>query len=71
MLELLQNADDNTYATSVKPTVHFYLSSNVLTVRNNEAVGFSPDDISALCDIGLSTKTGHRDDKIGKVSIRM
>nr|CDS17856.1 ATP binding region ATPase [Echinococcus granulosus] len=69
MLELIQNADDNVYASDVTPSVHFLLSPAVLTVLNNEAVGFSPADISALCDIGMSTKIGHREDKIGRKGI--
>ena len=65
VFELLQNADDNTYAPGVTPSVHFHLSPTVLVVCNNEAVGFSPTDISALCDVGLSTKIGHRENMIG------
>ncbi|KAL5110447.1 Protein NO VEIN [Taenia crassiceps] len=69
ILELIQNADDNVYTPNVTPSVHFSLSPAVLTVGNNEAAGFSTADISALCDIGLSTKIGHREDKIGRKGI--
>lgn len=66
MLELIQNADDNDYAPGVTPTVHFHLSNSALIVLNNESVGFTQADISALCDVGLSTKTENREEKIGK-----
>ncbi|VDM30597.1 unnamed protein product [Hydatigera taeniaeformis] len=69
ILELLQNADDNLYTPNVIPSAHFILSPDALMVGNNEAVGFSPADISALCDIGLSTKIGHREDKTGRKGI--
>lgn len=68
ILELIQNADDNTYASEVTPSIHFYLSDSALTVRNNEAIGFTQADISALCDVGLSTKIGNREVKTGKFS---
>lgn len=32
---------------------------------NNESVGFTEHDMSALCDIGQSTKVTQRDAKIG------
>ncbi|VDN97183.1 unnamed protein product [Rodentolepis nana] len=69
ILELIQNADDNTYASGVSPSVHFHLSDSELTVRNNEAIGFTQADISALCDVGLSTKIGNREEKTGRKGI--
>ena len=57
VLELLQNADDNTYAKGVEPRVHFTLdSSSVLLVQCNEQ-GFEEKHVRALCDIGASTKS--------------
>nr|CDS32246.1 ATP binding region ATPase [Hymenolepis microstoma] len=69
ILELIQNADDNTYASGVSPSVHFHLSDSELTVRNNEAIGFTQADIAALCDVGLSTKIGSREEKTGRKGI--
>ncbi|KAK4471732.1 hypothetical protein MN116_004601 [Schistosoma mekongi] len=86
LLELIQNADDNTYDTNDIPTLEFHLSTitssmnnnnegNIsnqqlsLLVMNNESVGFSENDMSALCDIGQSTKITQRDTKIGRKGI--
>ncbi|KAK4471721.1 hypothetical protein MN116_004600, partial [Schistosoma mekongi] len=79
LLELIQNADDNVYADNVLPSLEFHLtnfkvdnitSDNVtLLVMNNEAVGFTLSDISALCDVGQSTKVTQRDLKIGRKGI--
>jgi len=56
ILELIQNADDNTYETSVKPKVKFTIRSNELIVQNNEK-GFNEKNAWALCGIGETTKT--------------
>ncbi|VDN16848.1 unnamed protein product [Dibothriocephalus latus] len=85
LLELIQNADDNTYADDrgsnndggSVPSIEFYLytaddsttTSASLFVRNNEAAGFSEADISALCDVGVSTKMAQRDQKTGEHEI--
>lgn len=57
MLELIQNADDNSYASSVQPSVDFTYSNGSLRVDCNE-VGFSPRNVEALCRVGQSTKKG-------------
>jgi hypothetical protein len=58
ILELIQNADDNTYENDV-PTIAFHLSRSrgawQLPVDCNE-VGFEKENIEALCAIGESTK---------------
>ncbi|CAH8543333.1 unnamed protein product [Schistosoma rodhaini] len=85
LLELIQNADDNTYGINDTPTLQLQLStistmnnecnSNIngqkfsLLVMNNESVGFTEHDMSALCDIGQSTKVTQRDAKIGRKGI--
>ncbi|BHF66211.1 hypothetical protein SprV_0200922700 [Sparganum proliferum] len=83
LLELIQNADDNTYVDDgvgvggSVPSIEFYLyapgettpAPAVLFVRNNEAVGFTEADISALCDVGVSTKMAQRDQKTGRKGI--
>lgn len=58
LLELIQNADDNKYVTGT-PTITFNLTSQFLLVSCNE-VGFSPNDVDAICDIGQSTKSASR-----------
>lgn len=55
ILELIQNADDNTYAEGVDPHIRIVLANDALTVWNNEQ-GFRPGDVRALCSVGRSTK---------------
>ncbi|KAL6636733.1 hypothetical protein ACP70R_024305 [Stipagrostis hirtigluma subsp. patula] len=68
LLELVQNADDNTYFEDVEPTLAFILQENGIVVLNNER-GFSADNIRALCDIGNSTKKGSNGGYIGNKGI--
>lgn len=56
VMELIQNADDNTYAVSL-PTLHLQLYPDKVLVYNNE-VGFSKKNIQAVCNVGGSTKQG-------------
>lgn len=58
LLELIQNADDNKYAAD-SPTITFNLMTNLLLVSCNE-LGFTPDDVRAICSIGQSTKSASR-----------
>ena len=55
VLELIQNADDNAYSPSVAPEISFDLSADRLLVQNNE-VGFTEANVTALCRVGQSTK---------------
>jgi len=65
ILELIQNAEDNRYDENVKPDLTFTLLSRdptrtpeaegALLVINNE-VGFRPEDVRALCAVGITTK---------------
>ncbi|KAJ4849705.1 hypothetical protein Tsubulata_018983, partial [Turnera subulata] len=68
LMELIQNAEDNSYPDGVEPTLEFVLTENDITglgapatllIFNNE-VGFSRQNIDSLCSIGLSTKKGNR-----------
>ena len=71
VLELIQNADDNTYnlkEMSVVPTVKFVLHKDCISVLNNE-VGFSDVNIRAICDVGKSTKDPSRSGYIGQKGI--
>ena len=55
ILELVQNADDNTYSPGVDPSLSFLAESQRLVVVNNEA-GFIPEHVAALCSAGESSK---------------
>lgn len=54
MLELLQNADDNTF-NHTTPTLELTYRPGSLRIDCNE-VGFSARNVEALCSIGESTK---------------
>ncbi|XP_022924460.1 uncharacterized protein LOC111431955 isoform X2 [Cucurbita moschata] len=68
LLELVQNADDNIYPSSVEPTLAFIFEESGIVVLNNEE-GFSAKNIRALCDVGSSTKKGSNAGYIGKKGI--
>ena len=68
VLELVQNADDNSYpeyeSVAGFPSLVFVLEKDKIVVLNNE-VGFMEKNIRALCDVGKSTKGAHRYGYIG------
>ena len=75
VLELIQNADDNEYrsdllhpASNNVPSLKFVVSSTSITVLNNE-VGFSEQNIRAICNVGKSTKAANRLGYIGQKGI--
>ncbi|KAK1591395.1 hypothetical protein Q3G72_006995 [Acer saccharum] len=68
LLELVQNADDNMYPENAEPTLTFILQESGITVLNNE-LGFSAQNIRALCDVGNSTKKGSGAGYIGQKGI--
>ncbi|KAG6731183.1 hypothetical protein I3842_01G116900 [Carya illinoinensis] len=68
LLELVQNADDNIYPEDVEPTLTFILRESGIIVLNNE-LGFSAQNIRALCDVGNSTKKGSNAGYIGQKGI--
>ncbi|GFP80685.1 hypothetical protein PHJA_000211800 [Phtheirospermum japonicum] len=68
ILELVQNADDNSYPENVEPTLSFILQEEGIIVLNNEE-GFSANNVRALCDVGNSTKRGQSAGYIGKKGI--
>jgi hypothetical protein len=57
LLELVQNADDNTYPEAASPTLNITLCERTLRIDCNE-VGFSRRNAEAICKIGNSTKAG-------------
>lgn len=66
--ELVQNAEDNSYADGVIPELKFLLldhdptntenSHGCLCIYNNE-VGFLQENVKAICDFSASTKKGN------------
>jgi hypothetical protein len=80
VLELIQNADDNSYPgqtvaevgsgldSATPPSLKFVVSEDSILVQNNE-VGFSEPNIRAICDVGKSTKGAHRSGYIGQKGI--
>ncbi|XP_067652769.1 uncharacterized protein [Haliotis asinina] len=75
VLELVQNADDNSYPDNILknendecPSVKFRIDSDGVMVQNNEN-GFREKDIRALCDVGRSTKGKHKFGYIGQKGI--
>ncbi|KAF8267008.1 hypothetical protein EI94DRAFT_1731509 [Lactarius quietus] len=56
LLEFIQNADDNTYADDVTPSLNLRIEDSLVVFECNE-LGFSSDNVKAICDIGASTKT--------------
>ena len=69
VLELVQNADDNSYPEVCSdpgfPSLLFVLERDRIVILNNE-IGFEEKNIRALCDVGRSTKGKHRYGYIGK-----
>lgn len=59
LLELIQNANDNSYDTSsgITPTLDISLYDDYLRVDCNET-GFAPRNVEAICKVGSSTKAG-------------
>lgn len=61
VFELLQNADDNHYtkarACDEAPFVAFHVFPNRIVVECNED-GFTPENLTAICNVGKSSKTG-------------
>ena len=74
VLELIQNADDNSYETKsaekedVEPTLVFLIEPNNITLFNNE-IGFKSTHINAICDVKASTKGKHQKGYIGRKGI--
>jgi hypothetical protein len=56
LLEFIQNADDNAYADDVTPSLNLRIEDSLVEFECNE-LGFSADNVKAICDIGASTKT--------------
>jgi hypothetical protein len=59
LLELIQNADDNSYPPQIVPTVCIGLAVGELIFFNNE-LGFTEQNVRALCGVGKSTKAKNK-----------
>ncbi|XP_029933405.1 protein NO VEIN isoform X2 [Myripristis murdjan] len=70
VLELIQNADDNSYPSEANtpPALAFVVERDCITVLNNET-GFQEKNIRAICDVGCSTKGKHKYGYIGQKGI--
>jgi hypothetical protein len=68
VLELVQNADDNVYPKGAVPELTISLNATRLVVSNNE-VGFNEDNITAICNVGASSKAKDKNHHIGEKGI--
>ncbi|WP_406231802.1 DUF3883 domain-containing protein [Isoptericola jiangsuensis] len=68
ILELVQNADDNSYNVGVQPSLSFRLEADCLIVVNNES-GFEDKNVKALCSAGESSKGHDKGGYIGEKGI--
>ncbi|GAA6104789.1 protein NO VEIN [Tachysurus ichikawai] len=70
VLELIQNADDNSYPLDRKeePALAFVVQKDYITILNNEC-GFEEKNVRAICDVGKSTKGKHTCGYIGQKGI--
>ena len=56
VMELIQNAEDNTYNPDIQPYLRFFIKSDTLIVSNNEA-GFNREDVENICSVGQTAKS--------------
>ncbi|XP_078257611.1 LOW QUALITY PROTEIN: uncharacterized protein LOC144594664 [Rhinoraja longicauda] len=71
VLELIQNADDNSYPPfddEATPSLLFVVERDCIILLNNEC-GFEEKNIRAICDVGCSTKGKHKYGYIGQKGI--
>ncbi|XP_076856187.1 uncharacterized protein LOC143510575 isoform X2 [Brachyhypopomus gauderio] len=70
VLELIQNADDNSYplGAAESPSLAFVVQRDCVAVLNNEC-GFEERNVRAICDVGRSTKGKHTVGYIGQKGI--
>ncbi|MDP3977041.1 MAG: DUF3883 domain-containing protein [Pseudomonas sp.] len=68
VLELVQNADDNHYASGVTPHLTLEVTPSRLVVVNNE-VGFTEANVKAICSVGASSKSQQKSGYIGEKGI--
>lgn len=66
--ELLQNADDNSYAVGVVPSLKVIAHPDAIVLLNNES-GFEEKHVRALCNAAKSTKKDRKDGATGEKGI--
>ncbi|UYU18810.1 DUF3883 domain-containing protein [Methanoculleus submarinus] len=54
-MELIQNAEDNTYDPAVQPSIVFSIKPDTLVIYNNE-IGFTAEDVERICSVGQTIK---------------
>ena len=68
VLEIVQNADDNAYIAGTTPELGFAVSPDRMVVVNNE-LGFSQENVNAICSVGASSKSKDKTGYIGEKGI--
>ncbi|QOF76171.1 DUF3883 domain-containing protein [Variovorax sp. 38R] len=68
VLEIVQNADDNAYGVGVTPELGFDVHPHRMVVVNNE-LGFSQENVTAICSVGASSKSKDKTGYIGEKGI--
>jgi hypothetical protein len=70
IMEVIQNADDNTYPPGSTPTLSFDVLEDGLQICNNE-VGFSRSNVEAISHVAMSSKSKKGSRSIGEKGVRM
>lgn len=68
IVELIQNADDNKYSPNVAPMLDISIDENGIVVQNNE-VGFTTENVQAICNVGESTKRDRKEEATGEKGV--
>lgn len=68
IVELIQNADDNKYPPNVDPMLEIDISEDGIVVENNE-VGFTTENVEAICNVGESTKRDRKAEATGEKGV--
>jgi hypothetical protein len=55
IMEVVQNACDNMYASNITPALHFTLQGDRVILWSNE-LGFSRDNVDSICNMAKSSK---------------
>lgn len=66
LMELIQNADDNTYSKNEIPTLEIKLQEDKLIFICNEK-GFTQKDVEAICDVNASGKISDESERRGYI----
>lgn len=61
VMELIQNADDNSYLDGKIPTIEFFIDNDKILIQNNE-IGFNAKHAEAVCKVNSSSKANKREE---------